>query len=323
MTSELADALVDLEDQYSSSNYAVLNTKCDELIDTDPSGCALFWKGVLYRQSWIGAPGDESTMASEHFTRARVLLARACEDGCGNPTVQGLAETSLAWMYTHGITIDRNMELSMKLNLSAADKDIPRALNNLGWIYNEGRYNDIDREAAFKMYIRCANLGYAIGQYSLGRMYDFGEGIPVNKTLAAEWYQKSADQGNLEGLNNLALLYEEGVGVEKNLHLAFQYYSAAVGKGSTVASLNLGYLYWMGKVPDVDGNDSMRLAAVHVSRAAEKNHPQALSAMGQICWERDEIAEALQYYLRANGLEHSNRISNLLRITIETEEACC
>lgn len=264
---------------------------------------------------------QQQDKANEYFLQALPLL-KECSENAEDKVLQGLAQTSLAWMYCHGICVAKDINLAVELNQSAGD--IPRALNNLGWIYNEGLYKGIDREAALRLYERCSNQGYAIGQYSLGRMYDMGEGVPVDKIKAAEWYKRAADQGNIEGLNNLAALYEEGEGVEQNSEEARRLYEIATSRGSVLAEFNLGLLYLMRKISNIDDNESDRLAEKHIKNAALAKCSQALFVMGKLSLSKNyPKCVAIKYFKQA--FEHgeaagAEQLKRMFHVTIMSEE---
>ena len=193
-----------------------------------------------------------------------------------------------------------------------------------------------------------AGQGDAAAQNLLGECYLLGKGVKQDPKKAFVWISKAAEQNNLRALHNIGYCYENGIGTDKDYFQAFSFYKLSAlkghdssfndvaqcyinGIGTPVDSVkarawfekgaevgirtsqtNAGYLYLT-----IEGKENYEKAFYWLSKAAEKNSPNALEMLG-MCYDNGwgtgvNHTKAQECYLKSYQLgneQAKDRINN-------------
>ena len=152
--------------------------------------------------------------ASEHSAEAKARLAEALE-------------------YGHGCEIDA--EKSLRLDLEAAEAQVPRACLRVGrrCLYGHGVPVDYDR--AFSCFQQAFAAAYPGSAEALGNCYRDGIGVARDVEQAATIYQLGANAGDAESQYELACCYRDGIGLERNAETAAYWFSQAAERHHAAA----------------------------------------------------------------------------------------
>jgi uncharacterized protein len=162
---------------------------------------------------------------------------------CPSSARAGLDEAKAAYLRKDYVTAAKELR-------PLAEKGNVRAQTTLGWMYSEGLGVEKDYKEAMKWLLKAAAVDgspdAAKAQHNLGVMYENGLGVAIDSTRSAYWYQKGAQNGDASAQCNLGTLYLEGKGVERNYSQAVQWLTKAAEQGDTEAYANLGKVYFEG-----------------------------------------------------------------------------
>jgi len=139
-----------------------------------------------------------------------------------------------------------------------AEQGDPKAQSSLAYMYSHGQGVPQDYDEALRWRRKAADQGYANGEDGLGYMYSFGLGVPQDYAAALRWYRKAADQGNADGQNAVALIYKQGDGVPQDYAEALRWFHRAAGQGYGPAEYNLGNMYYDGEGVPQDRAEAVR-----------------------------------------------------------------
>lgn len=184
--------------------------------------------------------------------------------------------------------------------------------------YNAKRKN---LNKAVELYKKAAKHSYDSALFALGRLHAEGKGIVRNDSIALAYFEAAAKKGHTEANFRAAERYEKGIGTKKNADKAVKYYLKAYGNDypGTFAALNrldsvgaINKAYWvskkdknylkykrtlinkidLSKVKDAQKNYELgnffnaekkfKKALSCYQKAADKNHPEALFALGML-----------------------------------------
>lgn len=160
-----------------------------------------------------------------------------------------------------------------------------------------------DYKKAFSFYERAYNLPVALSdnlcsdiEYMLALCYYYGKGTEENEELAIELANRAMEKENVEAMCLLGHIYECRDLDEES----FKYYLQASKFGCAEAEYNMALAYEFGD--DYISKDPEK-AFEWYSKAAEKNHPEALCQLANYYWDGNEIEQnkrtALSYYIKA------------------------
>jgi len=193
--------------------------------------------------------------------------------------------------------------------------------------------------------MKAAESGDARSQYGLGYLYQQGQGVAQDSTRAAEWYdaasiqghpkakvalgrlamgvddgqtamkhfKQAADLGQPEAMFLIGRLYEQGMGVKADDEKAMTYFRQAADNGDAKAQYRLA----KATLGDGGSTDSAQqeIALSWLNKAAEQDHAEAQTTLGQLLEENDRDA-AMTWYMRAalNGNEDAReRLATLMQ----------
>ena len=150
------------------------------------------------------------------------------------------AQSSLAYMYSHGEGVPKDNTEAVRWYRKSADQGDARGQNGLGYKYEYGQGVTLDYAEALRWYRKAADQGYAKAQVSLGSMYYYGYGVTQDRAEAARWYRKAADQGYAKTEYDLGRMYDYGEGVTQDQAEAERWYHKAADQGDEYAQRALG-----------------------------------------------------------------------------------
>lgn len=109
-----------------------------------------------------------------------------------------------------------------------AEKGDIWAIYYLSLIYEAGKYVERDLEYSHALKLSAAENGHAEAQYSLGRDYLLGINIKRNELEAFKWLHSAAnDYGFVMAIFNLIEMLGEGFGTERNLVESYKWWLVA------------------------------------------------------------------------------------------------
>lgn len=159
--------------------------------------------------------------------------AKACRDRAERGDAK--AESSLAYMYSHGLGVPQDYGEALNWRRKAADQNYPDGENGLGFMYRFGQGVSQDDAEAMRWYRKAADQGDAKGENALGLMYEEGQGVPKDYAEALRWYRKAADLGYASAEYNIGRFYHDGRGVQQNSAEAVRWYRKAADQGDEFA----------------------------------------------------------------------------------------
>lgn len=160
---------------------------------------------------------------------------------------------------------------------------------------------------ALEGYRRAASQGWAQAHLQLGKAYRFGYGMPADAAQAAVHLEYAAERGWVEAQILLAELWAEAGNQD-----ALSWYRIAAVQGSAAAQTALAQHYLTGRLT---GRDPLQ-AFKYARTAADRQHPEALCLMGDLCRYglgiRPDLSVAQQYYRQAAGLGSMSAVQKIL-----------
>ncbi|MGA2218769.1 MAG: tetratricopeptide repeat protein [Terracidiphilus sp.] len=166
--------------------------------------------------------------------------------------------TTIGWQAHRAKANDQKLAEDARAFRVRADQGDPKAESSLAYLYSHGQGVPQDYSEALRWRRKAADQGYADGEVGLGYMYSHGLGVPQDYAEALLWYRKAADQGNPNGQNALALMFEQGLGVSQDYAQALRWYRKAVNQGYAAAEYNLGNMYYYGHGVPQDQAEAIR-----------------------------------------------------------------
>ena len=182
-------------------------------------------------------------------------------------------EITLAQLYLGEDTdIEKDLDKSFQLLLSAANKGRAMAQSNLGVYYIRGYGTDINYKEAYKWFLKAAKQKNRKAQYNLAEQYEEGNpDLEVNKRRAFYWYKKASKQGLKEAQYKLAYFYIDGDIVKQDYEKAFALNLKSALQGYDKAQYSLGIMFenGIGTVKD------FKRAKHWYGKAADQGHKKA------------------------------------------------
>ncbi len=186
----------------------------------------------------------------------------------------------LAEKYYYGKDVEKNLERSFDLYLSAAEHGYEKAYYDVGYAYRYGKGVEKDDERAFVWLLRSAECGESKAQYRVGYMYGNAIGTEQNYEKSYYWHIKAAQNGNKDSKCSLGYMYEKGRFVEKDLEKAFKWYQEAANAGDDCAQSNLGNFYEHGYGVEQNEEEAIKW----YTKSARQGYAQAQYRLGK-CYE--------------------------------------
>lgn len=218
------------------------------------------------------------------------------------------ADLLLARMLREGFGTERDLEASLRVLESAADKGSGRAMTALADTFYDGKGIRKDHAKAFQWYLRSAMTGNPRSQYQVAAMLSAGDGVEKDEEAAAQWYARSASASvddlrarameairsrngpedkridgmlkesslcfNVKSMSRMASRYESGKGFKKNPRAALSMMEkAAAGQGAPRTRLALRILEDAG-----DADKAIQL----LRDAAAAGDSRAMMALGRM-----------------------------------------
>lgn len=251
--------------------------------------------------------------AGDSFAQYKVAKAYATGDGVAqnnalalkwlnlsikNGSVDG--ENMLGVFYSNGLCgLEKDIEKSLSLLESAAEKGSLRAQENLAKCYLYGINTNQDFEKAFYYAEKAAVQNSAIGQGVLAYIYYTKGSIEKDLKKSLYFAQKSFQQNDPMGLHILGLLYMDGKVVEKDLKKAFELISMSAMQKEyhPLFYHNLAYLYLRG-----DGTEKNVDKAVELfTQAANMGYEDAEGVLAEIYLKKQNFSQAFYWAQKASA----------------------
>ncbi|RHZ60930.1 hypothetical protein Glove_350g99 [Diversispora epigaea] len=221
----------------------------------------------------------------------------------------------LAYMYLHGIGVEKDLIKGFQIYSKAADEGSNIALNCVAHCYHKGFGVEKNEEKAFELYLKSAEKGNNLAQFNVNQCYKNGIGIAKDEVKGFQLHLKSALAGNINAINTTGYCYDTGIGVRVDKIESFKWYFKGAKKGYPRAQHNLGLLYKYGH----GINQDQVKAFEWYKKAAENDHIKSQYAVGKYFYEgrgtRKDIIKAIYWLNKAK--ENGNINANTL-----LEESC-
>eukprot|EP01127_Copromyxa_protea_P001569 TRINITY_DN11530_c0_g1_i1.p1 TRINITY_DN11530_c0_g1~~TRINITY_DN11530_c0_g1_i1.p1 ORF type:complete len:454 (+),score=62.72 TRINITY_DN11530_c0_g1_i1:25-1386(+) len=273
---------------------------CKQILDDDPSGCALYRVGTQYYYGDGVVPDEDKGM--ELILRSIPLLERSSQ--AGDP----LAMTNLAYLLSEGLGLPKDEHRTLELYKAAADQGKPKAIFNLALLHVSSDDLQKDIKEAERLLLIAAEHNYEGAMSLLGSWYlvpKYPE-IPENIPEALRLLTRASDMGCNEAKTQLAWAYQTGRGGEINNELAFRLYTEAAERGEEAAQDMLGRAYEYG---DLTEGVNLQKAFMWYKKSADKGYSGAQASVGLFYlmgrgMDRVNLREAFRYLqLAANQSE--------------------
>lgn len=180
----------------------------------------------------------------------------------------------LGVMYSMGIGVQKDPVRALKWLSGAGLAGHAPSAYLAALMYTEGRGTDVDHGKAVKWYRMAAEKNFAPAQAALGRIYTEGRGVDKNIKEGIRWKETAAKQGNASAIYDMGLMYYEGEFVEMDEGEAIRWFTAGAKIGDR------GSQYYLGLIKFRDGYIDEAVSLI--SKAADKNYPEALLDLGVI-----------------------------------------
>lgn len=151
------------------------------------------------------------------------------------------AKTKLAYLYLHGMGVEKDYEKTVALLKEADDVENTLSVATgttetgnafaqyiMGYMYEKGLGTVMDFGQAASRYKIAADNGDIFAQIALANMHMEGKGIPYDKVMAADWYKMAAENGHSCSMERLADIYANEL---QDLQEAKNYYEKACATG--------------------------------------------------------------------------------------------
>jgi TPR repeat protein len=170
-----------------------------------------FAAALLLILSWALPAQADVTVAMKaiergHYATAQRALRKLATQG------DARAQNNLAYLYEHGLGLERSYPDALSWYTRAADAGLPDAQYNLATFLHLGRGVSRDYPAAFQWYLKSAQAGFTDAQYMVGEYQREGYVSTKDGALALSWYLKAAKKGHAGAQLMASLIYLTGEG---------------------------------------------------------------------------------------------------------------
>jgi len=189
-------------------------------------------------------------------------------------------EYALSALYREGeIDVDKDLNKSFQLLLSAANRGYGKAQSDLGVYYVRGYGTDVNYKEAYKWYLKAAKQKNSKAQYNLAEQYEDGNPhLKTNKRKALYWYKKASKQKLKEAQYKMAYFYLEGDVVKQDHKKAFSLNLKSALQGYDKAQYSLGIMFenGIGTVKDFERAEHW------YKKAADQGHKKAEKLLAEL-----------------------------------------
>jgi uncharacterized protein len=233
------------------------------------------------------------------------------------------AQSTLAFMYYHGLGVPKDKSLTVHWYRKAADQGLTSAQFYLGRSYYLGEGVTKNYQAAREWFSMAGKGGHAAAQVFLGYMYNFGQSVPKNPKKAVEWFRKAAEQGDKNAQYSLANAFRTGIGASKDFAEAFKWYEKSAYQGNIKAQSALGAMYLVDKelIPNrITGMKWLTIAKSAGEKTAERNwNKMAVKMTATEISEAEKLARkwAKKYNSNKTSFEKDKAWSNEPQVAVE------
>ncbi|RHZ55525.1 hypothetical protein Glove_414g7 [Diversispora epigaea] len=190
-----------------------------------------------------------------------------------------ISTISLAYMYFHGIGVEKDTKKAFQIYSKAADEGSHRALNCMAYCYRFGF--EKSEEKSLELYLKSAKKGNIVALFNVGYCYEKGIGIAIDEKKGFQCRMKSARAGNINAMCNVGYDYGNGIGVDKDEKEAFKWYLNAAKKESSFSQYNVGNCYKYGHGINIDQVKAFEW----YKKAAENDFADAQYVLGLCFYE--------------------------------------
>jgi TPR repeat protein len=229
---------------------------------------------------------------------ARLILARAYEEGHGGPVDMHLAAEMYWRMLNLGPEKDRDEALRRVINLHADGRVAFRESS----VYSPKNPDEFAR--LVQAYSRRITSTESLWQ--VGDMFERGYQLPESKVRAVEWLTRAAKAGSAHAMNRIGELWAAGLDGASDSAEAIRWFEKAAKRGLGKAQLNLGLAYQRGEGVTSDAIE----AAAWLRLAADQNLSEARRAL-----------TGLQNALTTEQIESAGRRSRELADSIRADRS--
>ena len=116
-------------------------------------------------------------------------------------------------MYLQGQYVDQDLQTAYQLIKTAADQNLPDALNELGGMYGKGIGVEANRGISITYYEQAAELNHPLAIFNLGVIFINADGVERDIEKGVSYFVRGAELGDEECKVILARLAKEhGIG---------------------------------------------------------------------------------------------------------------
>ena len=184
-----------------------------------------------------------------------------------------MAMTNLAYMYTHGIGTEKNLDKALMWLRRAEAVGFSGAMVTLGEHYLQGLGVPKDPARGVELMRRAIDLEDPEAMAEMGLMYQTGNGVPQDYDAARRWLEKAAAYDSAVGMYNLGFYYLKGDGgAPRNYAIARDWFNRSVRHEGTDALIGLAHMRLNGFGEAADPAAARTL----LERAATYDNPGAM-----------------------------------------------
>ena len=217
-------------------------------------------------------------VAAPDSKEAQKKAAEKVATETGNEILDRIRSVMLEKCYTENKLVKEEfdpLELLKEISIDVNEDEISAVkLGNLAQQYEKAfeLYQQHAYQEAFRLFSQLKEQGYVRAQNMLGIMYANGFGVRQDPEKAVELLIEGAQSGDAEAEYMLGVLYATGIGVAVDQDKALTLFHAAAEKGNLEAIKEIGN-YYLDK-------QQFAQALQWYRRAAERNFPKALYNIG-------------------------------------------
>lgn len=257
---------------------------------------------------------------TQTYAWSATLLARAYRDGTlvpinyekaielfniGITNKCCIAPFSLAYMYKHGLGVEKNYSTAAELYI-ASDDFLP-AMYQLSKLYLKGKGIEQDESKAIGLLEAAAKRNHLDSMYKLAMVYENRN----QYTEAIRIHEMAVKLNDINAIVNLALIYHNGTGVNKDYARAIELYDQGVALNDPDSMFNLALLY----CEDDNPNKNYAKAAELYELAVKLGDSDAILNLAIMYHEgvyiEQNLSRAIELYNMAIELDNLNAQFNL------------
>lgn len=192
-------------------------------------------------------------------------LARRCDGGDGEACV------SLAWRFSTGDGVAKDLAASVRLDSRACDLGVARGCLDAGNAFERGAGATRDPTRAAALYARACEAKDARGCAWLGDVYEWGRGVPQDESKAVAAWERACAMGQGDSCIHLGVHLMDGRGAPRDQNRGLDLFKAACDRGDQMGCAHAGETYlFSGPETRQFGLDLLRRACERGPRACER-----------------------------------------------------